>query len=166
MLSESGINKMLQNWINSAQGQKYFQSKGFTNYDKETQYRIALELQNDLLRAMEQLVIGFNSSPVISDVSNNCVRITFPSESLFRPSLERKDGKSTGSDVYDIIGLFTQGWSYSKEKRPFGYWVGKEGLGIIGARSSQKGNPIISKTIENFKSKYPNVVINYPNRWQ
>lgn len=166
MLSENAINNLLQNWISSAQGQKYFQSKGFTNYDKKTQYRIALELQNNLLSAMQQLITGFNSSPVISDVSNNCVHITFPTESLFRPSLKRKDGKSTGAGVYDIIGLFTKGWSYEKSKRPFGYWVGNEGIGIIGARNSKKGNPIISKTIDNFKSKYPNIVINYPNKWQ
>lgn len=76
----------------------------------------------------------------------------------------------TGKGVYDILGLFTQGYA---TKQVFGEWWDNESdngeaayPGFKGASLPVRtGNDFIKQTIERFKRKYPSIEVEYPRLW-
>lgn len=65
---------------------------------------------------------------------------------LTRPSLSPKS-----SGVYDIVGLFINGWSlHNAKRRPWGDWHGR----FVGARVSKPGMSFLDDAIEQFENKY------------
>lgn len=76
-------------------------------------------------------------------------------------------GTFTGSGVYDIIGLFVNG--YAASKRVYGYWWdnrgGEQRTWIIPSKQRRQGVSFVKNTIDSFKRKYPNIDVRYPKEW-
>ena len=106
--------------------------------------------------------------------SKGMVRILCDGEDLKRPSLSKVSGKGqkimgyTGDGVYDIVGLFTQG--YRASRFTYGLW---ESAGRMTATHSLGGSPglkpnaFIDDVMEAFKAKYAGEVTDviYPSLW-
>lgn len=122
------------------------------------------------------------------------LRIIFDEKGLRRRSLHRKqysddpdypyseriyynkrktsydDWQFTGKGVYDIFGLFTQGYS---TKQVYGNWWDNESdkgeadyPGFSGrSLPVREGSDFITRTIEAFKLKYPSIEVEYPRLW-
>lgn len=117
------------------------------------------------------------------------LRITFDKKALFRQSLVVGDGSygygspyktkypftsingfdyyATGEGVYDIVGLLTQGYS---TKPVYGYWWdnknNNEGSGHkIKNKRTRSGSDFVTRAVNNFKLKYPNIDVVYPKLW-
>lgn len=122
------------------------------------------------------------------------LRITFSEKGLARKSLHRRqyttdpsypytsrtyydrhkthydDWQFTGSGVYDIFGLFTQGYD---TKPVYGEWWDNQGNagevrypGFTGrSLSKRSGSDFITRTIKQFCRKYPQVEVEYPKLW-
>ena len=116
--------------------------------------------------------------------------ITFYEKGLARRSLHAKDENKassastshmyniknwgdtyfTGKGVYDILGLFTQGYA---TKQVYGEWWDNESdngeaayPGFNRASLSVRvGNDFIKQTVDNFKRKYPSIEVEYPRLW-
>lgn len=76
----------------------------------------------------------------------------------------------TGKGVYDILGLFTQG--YINAKPVYGYWWDNESDegeasfgGYMRSATRRLGSDFIKQTIEAFKKKYPSIEVEYPRLW-
>ena len=76
------------------------------------------------------------------------ITVNFNQESLRRPSLNpNSDG------VYDIIGLFSQGWDIDEDKKvPFGTWHGRE----TSALRSRPSRPFVEDAVNFFMAIYAN----------
>lgn len=74
----------------------------------------------------------------------------------------------TGPGVYDIIGLFTNGWGDETTPYVYGYWADPE-TGDEGRRvrnlNHRKGSPFVKQVIRRFRLKYPFIEIEYPALW-
>ena len=76
----------------------------------------------------------------------------------------------TGSGVYDIFGLFTQGYA---TKAVYGEWWDNESDNGEAAYPGFKGRSLpvrvgsdfITRTVNEFKRKYPSVEVEYPRLW-
>ena len=118
------------------------------------------------------------------------LKVTFSSRALSRRSLhsirpagaashQRKyvyspknwgDDYFTGKGVYDIFGLFTQGYD---AKPVYGEWWDNEAdagevnyFGFKGrSLTHREGSDFITKTIQEFKTKYPSIEVEYPRLW-
>lgn len=122
------------------------------------------------------------------------LRVTFDAKGLSRRSLHRRnysddpdypyseriyynkrktqydDWQFTGRGVYDIFGLFTQGYA---TKQVYGEWWDNESdrgeapyPRFKGASLSvRQGSDFIARTIEEFKRKYPSIEVEYPRLW-
>lgn len=80
------------------------------------------------------------------------------------------DAYFTGKGVYDIFGLFTQG--YTNAKPVYGYWwdnktdAGESSFGgYMRSKTNRQGSDFIKQTIEAFKRKYPSIEVEYPRLW-
>lgn len=87
-----------------------------------------------------------------------------------RRKTQYDDWQFTGKGVYDIFGLFTQGYD---TKPVYGEWwdnesnTGEAGFNDFKGRSLPKrgGSDFITKTINRFRKKYPQVEVEYPKLW-
>ena len=87
-----------------------------------------------------------------------------------RKKTQYDDWSFTGKGVYDIFGLFTQGYS---TKPVYGEWwdnqsdAGETSYPGFTGRSLPKrqGSDFIKQTIDAFKRKYPSIEVEYPRLW-
>lgn len=198
MMTEKDILDMLKDYIDSPQGKSDLKSSGFniSGYSEQEMKQIALELRNAIIEAYLSLVKDQGKYFDTNSVKVNSPReqsdgtwklsVSFPDKVLFRRSLysdSPKKGKGatsvktstgtgyfTGSGVYDIIGLFTQG--YSASRSVYGTWWDNQyddgdrgNLGLIRSLRHRSSNDFVSRTIEAFKLKYPTIEVSYPSEW-
>lgn len=106
----------------------------------------------------------------------NVVRgiITIDQASLRRDSLSVISSNShgwstTGEGITDIVALFTNG--YSASNQVYGFWEQTYGGYVSGhTNGGSPGlapNPFVSDLIDNFKAKYPDIIVDikYPKAW-
>jgi hypothetical protein len=80
------------------------------------------------------------------------------------------DWSFTGPGVYDILGLFTQGYT---AKPVYGNWWDNEvdsgeapfGRNRMRSMTRRQGDDFIKRTIDAFKRKYPSIEVEYPRLW-
>lgn len=165
-------------------------SLGAVGYDEAEAKKLALELKEDIVNAFldettqqnrMDSATYFNSknvkvtAPTISDDGLSlAVDIKFSKWALSRKSLYNpRDGKiifSNNKGVYDIFGLFTQGYTAKSVVRGFwGLWDNDELVddvdGPLGSRAHRDPSSFISDTIQKFADKHPGVQIAYPEEW-
>ena len=150
-------------------------NEGLTSsgYSIEEMTQKGEELRGELCNAILRVIPSFDVSaiqvipPAKSINDSYTVKIVFPDEALQRKSLwTGGDGKHmgyTGEGVYDLIGLFTNG--YTANRRVFGYWVGHGNDRYYGSKVHREPSSFISETIRNFTSRYPNIKVRYPQEW-
>ena len=195
MLTVSDIDRIIKEYCISPAGQRALKEQGVEDlqlYNETEMVQLANELRDDIINAY----LGVVKSPDkyfdikttrISEprvMSNKVwkVNISFSGKGLSRRSLAvmyDTNGKAyntdvaggsigfTGKGVYDIFGLFTQGYS---TKRVFGEWWDNQSdlgtLGIfIGSMAVRHANSFISDTIHRFEAQHPYVEVNYPKLW-
>lgn len=88
----------------------------------------------------------------------------------FGASFERDQGYYTGRGVYDIIGLFTQG--YGPTKTVYGNWVDPRTKheadwtrGSIKSLNHRQGSDFVRRAVEDFMRDYPYIEVTYPALW-
>lgn len=109
------------------------------------------------------------------------LQIVFKGEGLWRYSFSAVGGDEenlysdssgyyTGAGVYDIIGLFTNG--YYTDKHAYGTWIdprtGREASWsdtYVMSTSYADDNPFVTHVIELFRRRYPFIEITYPELW-
>lgn len=81
----------------------------------------------------------------------------------------RDQGYYTGRGVYDIIGLFTQGYDTVPV---YGNWVDPRtkreaswARGNIKSLSHREGSDFVRKAVEQFMKDYPYIDVTYPDLW-
>lgn len=175
-MSEAYVDGLIKKWMKSADGKAELKKRGITStgYSIVQMKTIGEELKNMLCNAIIDVGIkSFASDLVQVDVpvgtsdSTYTVHINFPDEILKRKSLwvggNGKYSGYTGDGVFDIVGIFTNG--YRASGQVLGYWVGHANNPYTGSRVYREPNSFISKTINTFKAKYPEVNILYPSLW-
>lgn len=105
------------------------------------------------------------STPV--ETKTGCdIRISVDPDALHRYSLVKEDGGYTGSGVYDIFGLITQGYS---TKTAVGYWADKQGvaksMGYVLSLSKREPNPFIQEVANEFETIHGGVTVELPELW-
>lgn len=198
MLTEKDIVGMIEGYIKSPQGQADLKKSGIniSGYSESEMKEIAADLRDAIIGAYLGVVrdpgkyfdVGATriNSPREQKDGTWKISVTFSDSALFRRSLcsefPKKSGGATlietstgsgfftGNGVYDIIGLFTQG--YSARKNVYGTWWDNQyddgdrgSLGTIRSLRYRSPNDFVSKTIADFKSKYPNIDVLYPALW-
>lgn len=175
-LSEAYVDGLIKKWMKSADGKAELKKRGITStgYSLEQMKEMAVELKFDLCAAI--IAVGIKSfdglrvrvlKPTESIDNTFRVDISFPDEILKRKSLwiggNGRYSGYTSDGIYDVVGLFTRG--YRASRQVWGYWVGHENNPYTGSRVYRAPNSFISKTISQFKAKYPEVNILYPSLW-
>lgn len=199
-LSASQYNDILEQWMKTPDGRKYIEKQaGLSSYSEEEMRQLALELQKMVVAAYKAEVKTsgadyFDESmirigkPVRAAKGRTRLRVIFDSKGLSRRSLYIGDKGSryhyetvlskgyaddyfTGKGVYDIFGLFTQGYS---TKPVYGSWWDNQtdnGEASFGKSShmrslpKRQGSDFITRTIREFTAKYPSVEVEYPRIW-
>lgn len=84
-------------------------------------------------------------------------------------SYEGSNAYYTGRGVYDIIGLFTQGYDTVPV---YGNWVDPKtkreaswARGNIKSLSHREGSDFVRKAVEQFMKDYPYIEVTYPDLW-
>ena len=175
-LSEAYVDGLIKKWMKSSDGKAELKKRGITTtgYSIVQMKAMGEELSNMLCNAI--INVGIKSfasnfvrvdSPMSASDSTYTVQINFPDEILKRKSLwvggNGRYSGYVGDGLYDVIGLFTNG--YRAGGQVWGYWVGHENNPYTGSRVYRAPNSFISKTINAFKAKYPEVNILYPSLW-
>lgn len=185
MTTANEINAILSNWLNSPDGKKAIQNekkqalngnrKDGTFLSKAEMIRIGEELKTTVCKAIIDAGIksfDFNSvivQPPFENITGEyVVKLIFSDDGLKRKSLWNGNSKYngyTGDGVYDIVGLFSKG--YTAKKRVYGLWSNHEGLGVIGNKLSRDANDFITKTVNEFIKKYADkgIKVSYPSQW-
>ena len=94
----------------------------------------------------------------------------YVSNGMIRSTPTTKVTGRTGSGVYDIVGLFTQGYTPQSGKFAGGFW---ENAGVyslshsLGGRRSIEHKTFVDNVIDSFKSRYAHIVVDvtYPTLW-
>lgn len=174
----------LNNFVSSNEGKKFLRDKGiYAGVTKEE----AKEAANVLKKMIIESTVGVcKSSKALLDeysIKINPVReqkdgrykitLTVNGEDLRRDSLLTKSpwngGEPIGTGVYDIIGLFTQG--YKARKYVYGWWDSESAYvrshSLVNGNPGLKSNNFIDRAIIGFKNTYPKykMDISYPSRW-
>ena len=182
-LSESYVDGLIKKWMKSSDGKAELKKRGITStgYSLVQMKAMGEELSSMLCNAI--IDVGIKSfasnlvqvdSPMSAGNSTYTVHINFPDEILKRKSLwtgysrqfPNENGRYmgySGDNCYDIVGLWTKGWK--SNNYAYGYWVGHENNGYIRSRIYRAPNSFISKTINQFNAKYPEINILYPSLW-
>lgn len=144
-----------------------------TGYSVAEMQGIADELCSSLCNAIRNVIPSFNAGavrvipPITAITDFYTVKISFPDEILQRKSLwvggNGKYSGYTGSGLYDVVGLFSSGYTASHQVH--GYWVGHENDSYYGSRTHRDANPFVSNVINSFIAEHPEVKINYPQEW-
>lgn len=81
-----------------------------------------------------------------------------------------EEGYFTGRGVYDVIGLFTQG--YDTDTKVYGNWIDpRTGIesdwttGRIKNLQHRQGSDFVNRVVADFKKRYPFLEITYPELW-
>ena len=199
MYTADDINNDLKRFMSTSSGKKILEdnniNSGFIVSDEKI-LSVVNELKNTIysaiLSAMKNPHFEIGSIKVgnISRHKNGTIgiSITFYEWGLKRQSLMGDGGEYTGSGVYDIVGLFTQGYtasrfaygnwveSASKESRRGTHYASGEDFGekashvrshAVGTMPGLVGAPFISDAIDEFSAKYAwlDVKVTYPKLW-
>lgn len=166
LISKSRLNQIIKDKM---------RNEGLTSsgYSIEEMTQKGEELRGELCSAILRVIPSFDVNaiqvipPVKSINDSYTVKIVFPDEALQRKSLwTGGNGKYmgyTGEGVYDLIGLFSNG--YTANGRVFGYWVGHENNQCYGSKLHRKPNDFISDVINSFISRHPDIKVRYPHEW-
>ena len=172
MISEQAIMDAIRAYANTKEGARYILSQAPEL--KNTIKDIAKELRKDIINAYNSATSS-NANPIdVRRIHVNTVRaddtaegwvidISFTGGVLERESLLNQIGGRTGTGVYDIFGLLTNG--YPLIKRTAGIWEGRNDNKPIRNKRVRSPNSFISDTIESFKSRHPGVEVRYPTLW-
>lgn len=172
MISEEYIIQKLQQFISSKNGEEIVKEK-YPDY-KNQLTELAKELRNKIVNAYNQATsvyarkMGVGKIHVgISKIDKRSgewvIDVVFPSDLLKRDSLTGAGGVPTGSGVYDIFGLITQG--YPKIHSVVGVWEGRNSGLPISNKRVRSPNSFISDTINDFEMQHPGVKVDYPRLW-
>lgn len=183
MLTQSDVDLIIKNWMESIEGKKHLRSLGVGVYTPTEMQAIALRLRNDIVSGFFSIQSTPLSSPhagimdmryvTIQNVGENRLEIRFPPSALKRKSLMGLRGY-TGGGINDIFALFTHGWS--AKRYVYGDWYEAEQNGwraehtrrkdgFIRSRRYYPGNPWISHIITTYEMEYPGLSITYPAAW-
>lgn len=181
MFLETEIMAKLNEFVNSDKDKKFLREKGvYAGVTKDEAKIVANELKQMLIQStagickscaflLDDYDIKVTPIRVLSD-GRYKITLTVDKEALRRDSLlTRYGGKPIGSGVYDIIGLFTQG--YTANKFVYGYWDSKSAYvrshSLLNGSAGLQSHDFIDKAIEGFKLKYPHyqMEISYPALW-
>lgn len=180
--------RLVEQYMNSPEGRKFLKEQKNINvgYTEIEMKRIAENLKRDIITAFLYVVkepnavfeddlvsIHFTNIPGINR-NQKVVRILFHDRAISRYSLfdyKHQDAPIEGENgVYDIIGLFTQG--YSAKNYAYGSWVHHDGEdfseddnGFIRSQRERTANDFVNKVIGKYMALYPDLEIKYPRRW-
>lgn len=99
----------------------------------------------ETLASISEMIDGSISDP-IPTADGWIIKINFNQEKLVRPSLWKGS-----SGAYDIVGLFSQGWEISEEKKvPVGTWHGHKTVAL----RSRPGRPFVEEAVNFFMTTY------------
>lgn len=200
ILTEQGINNILNKIVNSSEGKKLIDNikrksfngggngsghsgnggNGGSGIDGGFPSKVELMfIANDLKNMLyNEIVLSGITSFSIGDINvespletaDGCysIKLNFSDEALKRKSLWNGDsthGGYTGNGLYDIIGLFVNG--YVTDRSAYGFWVGHENNGRIKTPTYREPNDFISRAISMFEHKYAGkqVKVFYPSQW-
>ena len=104
---------------------------------------ICASLVSCITAAVPPVLAGGFSASASVDRSDTGATISLEFGNKTRPSF-------TGS-VYDIYGLFSQGWSYDPRKAPYGIWHGKP----TRAWPSRAGQKFVQSGVDAWKASLP-----------
>lgn len=167
----------------NTQIQKKQISNKLTGYSAIEMKRIAENLKNEIIREFSSLVYG-DPHPEIAFSGNNVVVnnpepyvllkgdgnvfnrivITFKDEALHRNSLWR-EGYPDG--VYDIIGLFTNG--YRASAHVTGEWLASDDDTVVeywvASLKKREGNDFVKRVADKYEAMYPGLKVELPKEW-
>jgi len=170
--------RMVEEYVNSPAGRKFLKTQKniIVGYTEAEALMIAENLKKDIVAAYLNIVEDPNANVLLNEdliyvkafyLKNQLrMRILFHSYVLSRPSLFGRGGKQVGTGLYDIIGFFTQGNPGSKPV--YGYWEALEeeyDNGWIRGRTYLAPNPFINDVINSYKTRYPDVIFQWPVEW-
>lgn len=160
------INSELQKRLNSEQGKK--EVKNLVKNTLQKGGKISSEVlgSDEAIRVLKQCICNYappafltsetratifemidgSVSDPISTEDGFAISVNFKEEALARPSLNpESDG------VYDIIGLFSQGYEVKKDKKvPVGTWHGRKTVAL----RSRPGRPFVEEAVNFFMATY------------
>lgn len=184
MVSQDYIMDKLKEFVETDQGKKLLRDKGlYSGVTKDEAKEAVIALKQMIIDStiglcksskllLDEYDIKINPTRKQKD-GRYKITLTIDKESLQRESLLTKSpwngGKPIGTGVYDIIGLFTQG--YKANKYVYGWWDSESSYvrshSLVNGSPGLKANAFIDKAIAGFKAKYPKykMDITYPSRW-
>lgn len=175
--------RMVEEYVNSPQGRKFLKEQQGLNigYTSEQMRIIGECLQRDIIQAFLALVkdpkapAAFDSNSLEVHVNppttKGMARVTvlFRHDVLKRPSLYRI-GEEERFGVYDIIGLFTQG--YFAMSYAYGIWghyingaIQDDSTRSIRSRAELAPNSFVNQIMHKYQRRYPDVVFEWPKEW-
>lgn len=163
MLTAASIQKMLEDYIKTPTGKKHVEEgirtnpglvKGNTDKMLEAVATLKEIICNfappafstgQTLANIRQMIDGVVDGPIKTG-DGHTIRIGFNEDLLKRPSLSKES-----EGAYDILGLFTQGWSPRKDTgRVYGIWHGKP----TAAKRYGEANDFIQRAVDYFMLVY------------
>lgn len=176
--------KLVEDFMKSPEGRKFLKEQKNVNvgYTDAEMKKIAENLKRDIIAAFllvvkepgaqfEDNLVSVHFTDLGIGPQRKAVRILFHDRALSRYSLwDYKRNSAPREGVFDIIGLFTQG--YSANNYAYGSWIRHDGddfveddSSYIRSLKSRMANDFINKVIGKYKVLYPDIEIKYPRRW-
>lgn len=179
--------KIIEDYVNSPQGRKFLKERQGLDigYTSEQMRIIGENLQRDIIQAFLALVkdpyasAAFDSNSIEVHVNPSTTRDTARVTVLFRPDVLRRPSlykyedpidESAKFGVYDIIGLFTQGYyAFSYAYGVWGRYVNgtmvEEDNSCIRSRAELAPNSFVNQVIHRYQRRYPDVIFEWPKEW-
>ena len=134
------LESQLLAWANGA-GWKIIQQAAVKNVDLNA---LTASLVSCIQSAMPPaLASGFTASASVSRGDGGTASISLEFENKTRVGFTQP--------VYDIYGLFTQGWDYDLAIAPYGVWHGRR----VRARPSYVGQAFVQSGVDAWKASLP-----------
>lgn len=174
--------RLVEQYMNSPEGRKFLKEQkninvGYTEVDAR---KIAENLKKDIIQGFLSLADDpraqntFDADRVAVHVNgerNGKIKITvlFRKEAIQRPSLDQIGRDDIRIGIYDIIGLFTQG--YQAKDYAYGLWVRDSGSDyedegeVIRSRKTLVGNAFVNHIMHGYQMEYPDVEFIWPKLW-
>lgn len=186
-LTANDFNNMLKSYISTTEGKQYVKNsvkaaiKGGTGAASlgvltEAEMELIAEdlkeiIYNEIILAgiksykKEDIIV---QSPHESPTGDFIVNLEFPSEALARKSLwsgSKNFGGFTGNGLYDVIGLFVNG--YHARKKVYGFWLGHETGGKIPSLTVREANDFIARAVALFIAQHAGkgISVKFPKEW-
>lgn len=174
----------LQDFIKTTEGKEVLRKHGvYSGVSKDEVKAIANDLKNMLVQYSTGVCKSCNSlldsdsirvnRPTEQKDGRYKITLTINKDDLKRDSLLNKapwnGGKPIGTGVYDIVGLYTQG--YTAKKYAYGWWDSESTFirthSLINGVPGLKPHDFIDRAINDFRTKYANykMDITYPSLW-